>query len=82
MCPHGSCVEKKLVEGKLAAHATSQAAGTVGLQGHCHLSFWFIAQVKDSDSHEDRNLHLFLSDSLTHLSKDVLEIVYHTVERF
>lgn len=67
---------------KLAAHATSQTAGTVALVGHCHLAFRFAGQVKGPDGREEGYLLLFPSDSLTYLLKDVLETVYHTVEEF
>lgn len=70
------------MEDKLAVRATTcRAAGTEGLPGHCHPAFLFAGQ--DSDGREEENPRLlFLSDSLTHLFRDVLETVYHTAEEF
>lgn len=51
-------------------------------QGTATWLFCVLVKVK-TDGHEEENLNLLvLSDSLTHLLRNVLETVYHTIEDF
>jgi len=46
------------MEDQLAVHATGQAAGMVGLLGHCHLAFLLAGHLRESDGCEEENLCL------------------------